>query len=247
MNIQYKQIKTDRYPIRYKVYSPDDSVRGIILGIHGFAGDMESSALEMLASAAGKRGIALLCFDFPAHGSSPTQEDLFTIDNCIKDVLWMADLCRREYPDADKYLFATSFGGFVSLLSSDHLQDFQFVLRAPAVTMPEIFLPDILHTTPEAFEQARVIECGFELEIRLPFSFYVELKRHSIVGQQFDFPILVIHGDEDDVVPHTDIQAFCSNNPKSELVVIPGADHRFKKPGELEQVINAAMKYWGII
>ena len=246
MKIQYRDIKTDRYPIRSKIYLPDCPVRGIILGIHGFAGDMESSALEALACEAGEIGIALRCFDFPAHGKSSAQEDMLTIENCIKDVLLMADLCRSEYPEADKFLFATSFGGYISLLSSEHLQDFRFVLRAPAVTMPERFLPDILHTSPEEYEKKGVIECGFERRIMLPYCFYEDLSHHSILEQSFDFPMLIIHGEADDIVPHPDIKMFCSRNPDSTLFVIPGADHRFKNPGELEQVVKAAMSYWSI-
>ena len=60
MKIQYRDITTDRYPLRSKIYLPDCPVQGVILGIHGFAGDMESSVFEALACEARKKGIALL-------------------------------------------------------------------------------------------------------------------------------------------------------------------------------------------
>ena len=244
MTIEYREIQSDRYPIECKYYAPEGVATGIILGVHGFAGDMESSALSALAASAVEKGTALLCFNFPAHGTSYAKDSDLTIENCKKDLLLLADICRNEHPSAEKYLFATSFGGFISLLCSGRLADFRFVLRAPAVTMPNHLLTDMLQTTPEAFAECKVIECGFERKIMLSYDFYEELQQNCIMDQTFDFPMLIVHGDADDVVPHSDIQKFCMQNTRAELCVIHGADHRFKKKGEIDLVINAAMKYW---
>ena len=244
--IDRTEIQTQRYPISCKIYAPDSEAQGVILGVHGFAGDKESSALRKLAKAASKRNTALICFDFPAHGDSKAEEDAFTIENCIQDVLTMAEHIRQQYPNSKKFLFATSFGGFITLLCLKHLVDFQMVLRAPAVTMPEHILLDLLGATEEVFAKQGVITCGFERKIRLPYRFYQELKKHSVMEVPHDTPMLVIHGDRDDVVPHTDILRYCENHPSAKLCVIPGADHRFKKPGELEQVIDHTLHYWSL-
>lgn len=52
MREEYRTIMTDRYPIDCKSYLPDGQSDGIIIGVHGFAGDKESSALKALAAAA---------------------------------------------------------------------------------------------------------------------------------------------------------------------------------------------------
>ena len=124
------------------------------------------------------------------------------------------------------------------------LRDFQIVLRAPAVTMPEHILTDLLKTTPEEFKRRGRIECGFERKIVLPWRFYEELQYYRIQECPCDNPMLVIHGDADEVVPHADILDFCKEHPNAQLCVIPGADHRFKKPGEIERVVSTAMEYW---
>ena len=246
MRIEYKEIQMPRYPISCKLYRTENAAKGVILGVHGFAGDKESSALYALADASTRKGVELLCFDLPAHGSSETTEADFTVQNCLNDILFMADVCREEYPNAKKYLFATSFGGYLTLLCCTELRDFQIVLRAPAVTMPEHILTDILKTTPEEFRRRGRIECGFERKIELPWHFYEELQCYRIRECLCDNPMLVIHGDADDVVPHKDILNFCTEHPKATLYVIPGADHRFKKPGEIERVVSAAMEYWSL-
>lgn len=244
MRVVYKTVM-DRYPIRLKYYLPGaHAVKGVCLGVHGFCGDKESSALYALAQSLTAADRALVCFDFPCHGDSPVQEDRFTVENCMADLLAAAQLCREEFGDAERYLFATSFGGFIALLCADRLSDFRTVLRAPAVTMPEHILTDLLHKTPEEFRACGTAECGFERKIRLPYRFYEELQGYGVMDRDLREPMLVIHGDADDVVPHEDILRFCEAHPSVTLAVIPGADHRFKKPGELQKITALATDFW---
>lgn len=246
MRKEYRTVATDRYPISCKSYVAESRPSGIILGVHGFAGDKESSALRALAAASTEKGISLICFDFPAHGASEVQADELTVKNCMDDLCVLADLCRREHPNEKKYLFATSFGGYIALLCSQKLTDFNIVLRAPAVTMPEHILTDLLCTTPERYKQIGAMICGFEREINLPYRFYEELQEHRLSDCICDNPMLMIHGDKDDVVPYQDVIAFCSAHKNVELRVMQGADHRFKKSGEIDRVIELTLSYWGL-
>ena len=244
--VLYSRPDTGRYRLSVKTFVPKGPVSGVILGVHGFAGDKESSALAALAGAAAGQGTALLCFDFPAHGESEADENLLTVENCRQDLLFAADLCRKQFPGAARYLFATSFGGYVSLLCAEALRDFLPVLRAPAVTMPEHILTDLLGLTPEAFRQAGSSVIGFDRKIRLPYRFWQDLQAHPVMSLPCDVPTLIIHGDRDDVVPPEDVRRYCETHPNASLCVIGGADHRFKGPGELAQVIRAALSFWGL-
>lgn len=243
--ISYTQLDNGRYPISCKIYAPDDSTaKGVILGIHGFAGDKESPALAMLAERSNREGIALVCFDFPAHGKSAVGEDELTVGNCIRDVLFMADYCREVFPVKDRRIFATSFGGYIALLCADQLADFHMVLRAPAVTIPEHILLDILGMTAEMFKTKSPVQCGFERPIMLPYSFYEDLCQHRVMDREYSDPMLIIHGNRDDIVPRADIEGFCSLHPTMRPASIDGADHRFKNPGELEKAIELAIRFW---
>lgn len=246
MKVKYFDIQTKRYPISCKLYSPERHVRGIVLGVHGFAGDKESSALSALATSCADKSVALICFDFPAHGSSTVHENELTVANCMNDLYAVADWCRRKYPDAKRYMFATSFGGYIALLCSQRLTDFNMILRVPAVTMPEHILTDLLHISPEDYKERGSITCGFERKIDLPFSFYQELQEHRISECVCDQPMLIIHGDKDDIVPFEDVVSFCAAHKNAVLKTIKGADHRFKKSGEIEKVVEAALAYWNL-
>lgn len=243
--IQYKCITNPDYEIDCKLFLPaGGDVQGIAIGVHGFGGDKESSAISGLAEALCAQGKALICFDFPCHGASTVGEECFTVENCMRDLEYVAEHCRQEYPNVPKYIFATSFGGYITLLCADKLADFKICLRAPAVTMPQHILLDILGVTADEFKAAGVIRCGYERPMLLPYSFYEDLLCHDVFERTYEREMLIIQGDADDVVPLEDIHLFCGAHRMMTLEIIEGADHRFKKPGELEKVIRIAAEYF---
>ena len=232
-----------QYDISCKLFEPE-TVQQVIIGVHGFAGDKDSSMLKMLAEACAPAGVALLCFDFPAHGKSPVAEDMLTAEHCKQDLLSVCRYAESRYPQAEKGIFATSFGGYISLLCADQLPDYRYILRAPAVTMPRLLLETVLKITAAEFAQKGSILCGFERPIRLPYAFYQELLlQEDLLQKPIQQKLLLIHGDCDDVVPLTDILQFQAAHPDLHLHIIEGADHRFKKPGQLQKIVSIATDF----
>ena len=67
------------------------------------------------------------------------------------------------------------------------------------------------------------------------------------MNKTFTGQMLVIHDDEDAPVPYSDVLKFCNKNSDHvTLKVVSGADHRFKKPGEIEQVISLTREFWNL-
>ena len=161
-----------------RAFLPEGEAELAVLGVHGFAGDKESSVLYKLAEALCLRRGALVCFDFPAHGESRAPDSHLRVHRCMEDFLTVADHIRQQFPGCRYGVFATSFGGYITLLCAERIPDFGMVLRAPAVTMAETFIRRIINT------HANVL-----------------------------------------------------------LVPFPGADHRFKGPGETEKIVNTAMRW----
>lgn len=239
MNINTFSVKR-LYEIKCKLFKPEMStINRVIIGVHGFAGDKESSMLEKLAAELCPCGVALLCFDFPAHGSSPVAEDMLTVENCKQDLCRVYEYAREEFPTADIGFFATSFGGYITLQCAHAFPGCDLILRAPAVTMPVLLLDNVLCTTLDRFREVGVIQCGFERPIRLPYSFVEELQTQENLNKKpIQQRILIIHGDRDDIVPIEDIREFIACHNTATLQVIVGADHRFKKPGEMEEILS---------
>ena len=104
-------IPQSRYNISCKLYAPSSEVpRLAVLGVHGFGGDKESSALQALGNVLTAHGGALLCFDFPAHGASNAADAQLSVEHCKLDLLAAYACLRERFPKAPTGLFATSFG-----------------------------------------------------------------------------------------------------------------------------------------
>ena len=241
--IKYFSIER-KYPIKCKAFLPSSGkVETVILGVHGFAGDKESSMLSELAKSVDQMDGALICFDFPAHGDSDGREDELTVENCVHDLLTVAEWIEDAYPTAEKFIFATSFGGYISLISLRTLTNYKVILRAPAVTMPKVLLESVLKISAEQFEEFGAVECGFERKITLPYSFYKGLLQYDLCSLKFDNKTLVFHGDKDDIVPIEDVMEFCESRENVNLIIIKNADHRFKNPGEIESIVSETVQF----
>lgn len=234
----------DSYPVSCKAFEPENGeINRVIIGVHGFAGDKESSALEAVAEEMVKYGTALVCFDFPSHGESAVEGDRLSVENCISNLLSVDRYVTEKYGCNEKIVFATSFGGYISVLASEKLGNCRFILRAPAVTMGRIFISVILGMTEEEFREKGSVICGFERKIEVPFAFYEDLKQNDAMKADISQQTLVIHGTQDDVVPFEDVRQFSSSRKNVRLEAIEGADHRFKKSGELERVVELAKEF----
>lgn len=239
MKTQYYNLPTNEYAISCKSMMPDsERIEGVVIGVHGFCGDKESSAIEAVAREMSKHYWGMICFDFPNHGTSEAKDEQLTLGNCKQDFLKVVAYVENQYPTVKKAIFATSFGGYITLLCENHLKDYRIILRSPAVTMPEHVLADIIEVSLEDFERIGYAECGFGRIIKLPYEFYIELQQNSLMDKRFNREITIIHGDRDTVVPMSDILAFSEQNPGVKLMTIHGADHRYKNPGELEKIVD---------
>lgn len=250
MKIQEFKIKSlNEYNISTKLYLPESKPKEIIIAIHGFGGDKESSTINLLAEKMLDVGFGLICFDFPGHGESEVEADELTIDNCINDIISIEDYIKVKYDNEIKIdIFATSFGAYITLLKLFKYETKynKIILRAPAIKMDEILKNTLLREPFDKFKERGFTKLGFERVMNIPFSFYQELKQNQILKlYKNNHKILIIQGTEDDVAPIKDTKELISLDKSNfELFEIEGADHRMKKNGELEKALNKAKEYF---
>ena len=242
----YQKIKGEKYNIECKVWMPS-KVERMIFAIHGFAGDNESSAIASLAEKMLDDNTMTVALDLPGHGKSEVDGDYLTLDNCFNDILTVENYYKEKYPEASIDYFATSFGAYLLLLliSKKKCLYNRIVLRCPAIAMDKIFDNAILNDSLEKKKKKGYTIVGYERELKVNYSFYKELIDNQIfdIYQTNKNKILIIHGDQDDTAPITDSIAFMKKyNTKMEI--IKGADHRFKKEGELDKVVELARNFY---
>ena len=215
------------------------TVRRCIIGVHGICGSKDSKILENIAEEMGLFGAATVRFDFPAHGTSNEELSLERCQDTLRAVVRWA---KKAFPYVDMGLFATGFGAFVTLVTLDDLrmihENLKLVLQTPNLSMDRSLLSMAKITEGKFRDQGHVvIGATMQRALDVPYSFYEELQGH-MVYYNHEMPMLLLHGELDDVVPLSHLEPFRRFNDRSKLVVIPGADHQFLGAGQWDRVVD---------
>ena len=236
-----------------------------LLCLHGFAGDKYSTVIEAVAKDRCRAGFRCVTFDWPGHGDSTADSSMLTIENCLADLDAVVEHLRKSMaasssPNASAdtaaapsggtsaplFCFATSFGGYLATLDyRRHPEHFaRILLRSPALRMGKVLRSFLDEDHMRRFQGGEALNFGFERPLFLHYDFLEDLETpdHDAFRPLDGIgcsPIAIIHGDADDVVPVTDSLRFAEDNHLP-IRIVKGADHRYKKPGELEQIIDFA-------
>ena len=218
------------------------TVRRCIIGVHGFCGSKDSKILVDIAEEMGLFGAATVRFDFPAHGDSPVTDWELSLRRCQDTLEAVVQWAHKAYPYVDLCIFATGFGAFVTLASLNDLEEIsggiRLVLQTPDVRMAETVLR-MTQMSAEAFHKAGRVTVGATLKrsVEGPYSFYEDLRRNTVYDT-YNTPMLLLHGEMDEIVPLDHIAQLRRINDLAKLVVIPGADHQFRGEGQWDMVVD---------
>ena len=218
------------------------TARRCIIGVHGICGSKDSQILVNIAEEMGLFGAATLRFDFPAHGDSPVTDWELSLQRCQDTLTAVVRWAKHAYPFVDMGIFATGFGAFVTLTALDDLRQIheklRLVLQTPDLSMAHTLL-NMVNLTEEAFQAAGRVVIGATTKraVEIPYNFYKELQT-QMVYYNHDMPMLLLHGEMDDLIPLSYLEPFRRFNPDSKLVVIPGADHQFRGAGQWDMVVD---------
>lgn len=244
MKIEYINLKENNIEIPVKIFLSQNTVKKIIIACHGFGGDKESSTITDLAEEIILKNIAVVSFDFPAHGESKLDGKELTIENCINNINTVYRYSKKF--NAPISLFATSFGAYVNLINiARNNNEFQkIVLRSPAIEMAKILKEVLLKESFSKYKENGYTILGFERKMKIPYSFYEELLNNNInkIYDDIEIPkIHIIQGNKDEIAMIEDTMKFVENNKNQiELNIIDNGDHRMKSPELRKKVMSYA-------
>lgn len=244
MKIEYINLKESKYEIPTKVFLPNNKIEKVIIACHGFGGDKESSTIKDLAEEMILKNIAVITFDFPAHGESKLDGKELAIENCIDNINTVYRYSKKF--NAPISLFATSFGAYINLINiARNNNEFQeIVLRSPAIEMAKILKEVLLKESFSKYKENGHTILGFERKMKIPYSFYEELLNNNInkIYDDIEIPkIHIIQGNKDEIAIIEDTIKFVENHKKQiELNIIDKGDHRMKSPELRQKVMSYA-------
>lgn len=193
------------------LHLPNQDPLAVIIGCHGLMADKSSPKQIELARRCVAMGMAYFRFDHRGCGQS---EGVFEVDTTLENrrtdlisaVLAAGKALGKDLPIG---LFGSSLGGTVCLSATHRISPFAMVTLATPVQSRSIHLPE---NSPQSLKNEI-----FKKRLSFNITTTLESIHH----------ILIIHGSEDETVPHENAHTIyrLAKHPKK-LMIIAGGDHR---------------------
>lgn len=232
--------------------APDvkDKKLPLIIIFHGFGGNKTGPHFLFVkfSRVLADLGFASIRFDFAGSGESDGEFVNMTLSGELEDATNILNYVKKlEYVDQDRIgVVGFSMGGAVaSILAGLNSKTVRSLcLWAPAGNMRELVKKDFIGDAYEDFLKNGIHE--FE-GMPIGKSLVEDLDKLDIyeAASGYDKSILLIHGDEDEVVALSASHKYLEYyGQKAKLVVINGADHLFSRQVWKKEVISYSIDFF---
>lgn len=221
--------------------------RAVIL-CHGFPSDKNSRTNRRLTELLIPKSIATLRFDWYGMGESSEPFAHFRIKKC-EEQLDAAFRFLTEMGISSLGLIGSSFGGFMAIISAPRHPHLQALgLKCPVVDFPEVLRLELGTDAMDRWKRTDHIPniLGGEYPISLSYSFFEECLAYNgyISASRIQAPTLVVHGDQDEIIPaHQIDRLLTSLNVHKNFRIISGANHQFGRPEDF-RLMTTLLAHW---
>lgn len=244
VDIREKYCVSDGKNIFGKLYIPDTKAKTyptVILS-HGFNSIGDDMADIALAFA--ENGFLAYTFDYcggstRSHSDGKTTEmSIISEQNDLKAVIDM--MSELDISDSRQiYLYGESQGGFVAALTAAEMPEriAAMILLYPAFCIPDQWLSKDPESMAEPFT--------FMGDMLLSKKYYDDVPRYDVYDRVswYNKPVMIYHGDSDEVVDISYSERLINAFPNAKLKVIKGAGHGFSGD-DREYVKRAAVDFF---
>jgi len=234
------------YGMAYVPNDVDGKVPTVILS-HGFG--INSDYWERTAKSLAMSGYASYAFDFSGGGKESrsdgdmTNMSIFTEQSDLKAVI--EEIKKQDFVDLDKlFLMGESQGGIVTAITAPEYNDEikGVVLYYPAFLIPENAQKqfDSIDDVPDTVES---------LGHTIGKTYYKDLFNYDPYGVigGYTGPVLIIHGDKDELVPLSYSERALQVYENAELITLEGEIHGWTADGRGVAAKEAYQFFEGII
>jgi uncharacterized protein len=229
------------------LHQPERKPVGAVVAGHCFTCSRHTGVLRRICSALGDAGFAALRFDFSGNGQS---QGLFEQSTWSKQIMEMeaAISWMRQKGITWIGLAGHSLGAVIALLTARRIKTVAAVCRVAGRTSAAHPLHFLSPTQQQTLEQTgRVGFTSRGRQLTLDRDFFDDANRHDLEAatRSLEIPLLVIHGDRDDIIPVAEARLAEKINPSMvELVIVPKGDHMFSRPDHQRQVARTVAEWF---
>lgn len=226
-------------------FADDGFPKPVIIFSHGFKGFKDWGHYNLLAEHFAHEGFVFVKINFSHNGVTPASPTDFSdleafgnnnfskeLDDLGAVIDHISDSTDKNYNVKEIYLMGHSRGGGISILKAAEDPRVKKVATWAAPSTFERYSPEQVKEWREKgvlyVENSRTKQ-QMPLYYQLADDFYKNKERLDISSalKKIKVPLLVIHGDADDVVGFEEARSIKAIYPETELLKIPGGDHTF--------------------
>ena len=214
----------------------------VIVLCHGMESSKEGTKHQALAAKLTADGYPCLRFDFSYVGESGGRFEDITISGEVEDLGGAIDFLTVR--GATTFgIIGSSLGGTVAVLFAGDDPRVRALVTIAAVALP---LGIIERMDPTAVESWRQHGLRGESGGRIGRGFLEDLEVVDVLtaARRLTAATLVVHGDDDQVVPVADAYALYAALPEPKaLAITPACDHRFSDPTHLDALLDRTIDW----
>ena len=221
------------------LHQPDGSPVGAVIAGHCFTCSRHTGVLRRICSYLSDAGFMALRFDFSGNGQSQGRFEQSTWSKQVSEmesaIAWV-----QQQGVAWIGLAGHSLGAAIALLTAHRQAAVSAVCRVAgriSATRPMHFLTPWQQKELDAAGRVDFTSRGRQLALTRDFFDDADSHDLTAVTRSLDTPMLVVHGDQDDIIPVSEAHLAKTANPgRVDLEIISGGDHMLAAPSYQQQV-----------
>jgi putative redox protein len=229
------------------LHLPDEPKGGGVVFGHCFTCSRHTQIIRHICSDLAAAGFVALRFDFSGNGQSEGDFAASTYSKQIAEVQKSVDLIVDQGADWIG-LAGHSMGAVIAILTAARMNRVKAVCalagRLSGLNATHFFNKDQLK---ELHDTGRVSFSSRGRPLQLSTAFFADAEQFNLPEtlKTLKSPLLVVHGDHDEIVPVKDAYLAQELNPiNSKLAIIPDADHMFSNHEHRLKISNLVVKWF---
>lgn len=228
------------------LHQPATAPIGAVVAGHCFTCSRHTGVLRRISKDLCDAGFMVLRFDFSGNGQSQGEFEQSTWSKQVREmeaaVAWI-----QNQGVGWLGLAGHSLGAAIALLTARRLPRVAAVCRVAgrvSTTRPVHLLTSAQQEQLVQAGQVAFTSRGRQLTLKREF--FDDAERYDLLAatRALSKPMLVVHGDRDDIIPVSEAHLAKKANPAwVELSIIPGGDHMLSRP-EDQQRVGRSVAAW---